>query len=1054
MPSLKSTKSGQAYWRSLDELADSPEFRQHLQTEFPHMAELLERSPSRRQFLKVMGASLALAGLTGCRWPKETIVPYTKNPTNRTPGIPVSYATTYARSGVGTGLLVTSIDGRPIKIEGNREHPFSLGATDAMMQAAILEMYDPDRSQFPHMGEKAVAWDAFLAAFDAVAEAAKSKQGEGLAILSEPNSSPTLDALRVQLKAALPKARWVEYEPLSRDNERAGTALAFGQPMRPVTDLSTADVIVSFDSDFLFLHPAGLRNTREFARRRGAADGTMNRLYVIENNLSLTGSNADHRFASKASEIAAIMAHLVGELAAKGVALPASASAVTAAAAKADPASKPKWLADLAGDLAASKGKSVVLVGPRQPAEAHALAAVLNAALGNAGKTVRYAAEPDAARPSHVDAIAALADDLDKGAIETLLILGGNPAHDAPADLGFGQRIAKAKTSIRLSLFNDETSRLCSWHVPAAHFLETWGDSRAWDGTISLQQPLIDPLYGGRSPIDLVARLLGDKTGSSYELVRNVFKGSPAAAGDFDTAWRKALHTGLVAGTAWPLSAPEPKGDWAGKLEAALKPAAKDAIEVVFAADQKIYDGRYANNGWLQELPDPITKMTWDNGALISPADGKRWGVKRNDRIQLTVGGKSLDIPVCVVPGHAPGSITLNLGWGRKHAGQVAKGAGFDCYALRGRAGFHVATGATVSVSGREYKLVTTQDHHGMASQVTDAEYQSRVPVLVREGTLAKFKKDSKFAAKIGHSLPLVQMFADAQYNGPSWGMAIDLSKCTGCSACVVACQSENNIPVVGKEEVAMGREMHWIRIDRYFKGEPDSPELKVVHQPVACQHCENAPCEQVCPVAATVHDDQGLNLMVYNRCIGTRYCSNNCPYKVRRFNWFYNHHGPKHPRNEAGWAQTKLTSIEKLGHNPDVTVRTRGVMEKCTFCIQRIERARIAARNEQVNPSVFKQGMGADQIADGTVMTACQQACPAEAITFGDLRLSDSAVSKGHKDDRAYALLEELNVRPRNKYLAKLRNPLHDNAAAEEHGHEGHGGEKPAAKDAAPAHG
>ncbi|MFN0136979.1 MAG: TAT-variant-translocated molybdopterin oxidoreductase, partial [Phycisphaerae bacterium] len=711
MPSLTPQKTGQAYWRSLDELANSSEFRKHLETEFPHMAELLERSPSRRQFLKVMGASLALAGLTGCRWPKEAIVPHAKNPPNRTPGIPVSYATTFALSGVGTGLLVTSYDGRPIKIEGNPLHPYSLGATDAMMQAAILETYDPDRSQFPHEGARAVAWNKWDAAIEKLSADLKASQGVGLAILSEPNSSPTLEAARAQMKSALPKAKWFEYEPLSRDNERVGTAMALGQPMRPLLDLSGADVIASFDCDFLFSHPSALRNTREFARRRGASDGTMNRLYVIENNLSLTGTNADERYAMRAGDIAAALGHVAAELIAKGVAIPSIAAAVQ----KLDGAARPKWAAELAGDLLAAKGKSVVLVGPRQPGEAHAMACAINAALGNVGKTVRYLADLEPARPTHVDAIAALADGLDKGEFSTLVILGGNPVHDAPADLGFAQKIGKAKTSVRVGLYRDETSLACGWHVPAAHFLEAWGDQRAWDGTVSIQQPLIEPLYSGKSPIEVVAGLCGDKS-SGYELVRKTFKERFAGTADLETAWNKALHDGVIANSALPTATPAVKSDFASKLDGVLKPAAGSNFEIVFAGDLKMYDGRFVNNGWLQELPDPITKMTWDNAAHISPADARKMGIKRDDRVDISIGGKTLNMPVCVVPGHAPGSITLTVGWGRMQAGVVAKKTGFDVYPLRSRAGFHIAGGATMSSAGRKYKLVTTQDHHGMVS--------------------------------------------------------------------------------------------------------------------------------------------------------------------------------------------------------------------------------------------------------------------------------------------------------------------------------------------------
>lgn len=1041
MPSLSETKPaggpvGKQYWRSLESLADAPEVRRHLEREFPYLYDAAIPSATRRSFLKLMGASLALGGLAGCRWPKENIVEWAKRPTGRQPGKPVFYATTLDVGGAGIGLLVKTYDGRPIKIEGNPDHPASLGGTDALAQAMILEMYDPDRSQTAiHRSggaSKTTTYPEF-AAFAATHFAGlKNQRGAGLAFLCGASSSPTLAEQRDAVLKAYPEAKWYEYEPLSRDNARQGTQIAFNKPMRQQVDFSKADVIVSLDEDFLMTHPAAVRNMREFARRRTSEGGQMNRLYMLEANYSLTGTNADHRFAERVADLPIRLAQLAAELLKQGLQLsPGASSAADKLKGFDAGAMQPPYLASIAKDLLEHKGKSVILCGPRLPAEAHALACALNEALGALGATIGYTEVDDGQRPSHLEAVAALAADASAGKIDTLVILSGNPVYDAPADLDMAAALDKIKNSIHLSLHNDETSQKCTWHVPLAHFLESWGDARAWDGTYSIVQPLIEPLYAGVTAIEFLG-LIRDpaKTApTGYELVRETFKARFAGAGDFESAWRKALHDGLVEKTAWPKNAtPLTRNEWGKVLDALNNPVANkgDAFEVVFTADYKVYDGRFANNAWLQELPDPLTKITWDNAALVSPADAKRLGLRTTnygDKLAITVGGRKIEIAAFVLPGHAKGSITLPLGYGRKAAGKIADESGVNVTALRSKSGFHVATGATVSKLGLSHQLTTTQDHHTIQSDIGSREMEERVPrELIRSATQAEYKENPHFARHEGHALPQLQLFNGADYAKEGvhrWGMAIDLTKCTGCHACVVACQAENNIPVVGREEVDRGREMHWLRIDRYFNGEPDAPQ--VVHQPMPCQHCENAPCEQVCPVAATTHDEDGLNVMVYNRCVGTRYCSNNCPYKVRRFNWFYNHHGPRHPRSNGVMAQTNITPIEMMGHNPDVTVRSRGVMEKCTFCVQRINAAKIAHRNEALTPSLNSPGAA---IPDGEVMPACAQVCPAEAIIFGDLNLKDSKVAKAHAHDRAYPILDEFNTRPRNQYLAKLTNP------------------------------
>ncbi len=1039
MSSINGAPASGRYWRSLEELADSPGFRRFVEAEFPALAEELDYGPTRRQFLKVMGASLALGGLTGCRWPKETIVPATKQPVDRIPGVPVQYATAMELGGAATGLLVTSCDGRPIKIEGNEKHPFSRGKTNAWMQASLLELYDRDRSQSvvrrspAHPGDQQVyrTWNEFEAFAREHFTELRVKGGAGLAVLSETSSSPSLADMKDRFQAAFPQAQWYEYEPLSRDNEVEGARLAFGKPYRTHLHLDKTDVIVSLDSDFLMTHPAAVKYAGDFAARRRADDGTMNRLYVIESGLTVTGSMADHRYPVNAAGVVLMATRLLRELRSAGVSLPAADKLKT------EPTDG--FLAPLARELAAHAGRGLIVAGQRQSPAVHALAHLMNQALGNNGHTVTYTAEPEAPGISVGELRAALV----AGRVETLVLLGGNPVYDAPADLEFAAALAKVKTSIHLSLFDDETSQACTWHLPRAHFLEAWGDARAYDGTVSFVQPLIEPLYGGRTPIEILALLDDDPLRSGHDITRRTFGVAQDGGEERETAWRRALHDGVVPGSQWPeQTAPDVNADWLAPL-AILMPqhaatrlapdgGAEDAFEVAFAPSYSLYDGRFANNAWLQELADPITKLTWDNAALISPSDAEKLGIKKyGDMLKIELAGRSLELPAYIVPGHVVGSITLPLGFGRgSAAGQVADGAGFDTYKLRTTGGMHFTGDAKVTATGRHYELATTQDHHAIDSQVGREETQKRIGVLIREASLSEYKHHPRFAEHVVHLPALKSLWQEKEYTGHKWGMAIDLSACIGCSACVAACQAENNVPVVGKGEVLKGREMHWIRVDRYFKTEARSEDelasrspadIQVVHQPVTCVHCENAPCEQVCPVAATVHDSEGLNVQVYNRCVGTRYCSNNCPFKVRRFNWFYNHHGPYHPRSlksdvfhaPGKLKQVELTDLEKMVNNPNVTVRSRGVMEKCTFCVQRINTVKIKAQNERW-----------DSIPDGLITPACAQACPTDALVFGDLNDPHSRVRKLHDHPRAYEMLAELNIKARTRYLAKLRNP------------------------------
>ncbi|HLE59988.1 MAG TPA: 4Fe-4S dicluster domain-containing protein, partial [Thermoanaerobaculaceae bacterium] len=799
------------------------------------------------------------------------------------------------------------------------------------------------------------------------------------------------------------EAAWYEYEPLSRDTEREGTSLLFGKPYRPQYSFDQADVIVCLDADPLYDHPAGLKHARDFASRRRAEDGTMNRLYSVEPIVSLTGAMADHRVAMASAGIAHVAANIVLELVALGVRFPAEVGALLADLETArGQTPEPVFVAAAAHDLAKSRGKGLVVTGPRQPAQVHLLAHLLNLTLGNVGATVSFTAEPEGARPRHVDAIKALTAAAGEGRVAALVILGGNPAYDAPADVGFGTVLGSVPVSVHLSGYDNETSRLCRWHLPRAHYLETWGDVRAWDGTVSVQQPLIEALYGGRSPIELLALMLDAETTSGHDTVRSTLS-ELAPAVDFEAIWRRTLHDGVLAGSAWPKEQPSLASPWPARpaagtpsLAAVHEQPALESAEVVFCSDARVYDGRFANNAWLQELPDPLTKITWDNGASLSPETAGALGVKHGDVVKLKRDGREIEIAVYVMPGQADNTVGLPLGYGRTAAGRVGNGVGFNGYILRTSDGPSFASRVGIEKTGRSHTLACTHDHYAIDRVGFEARGK-RVGALVREGTLAEYKANPAFARERFEEHASLPLFNPQKYTGEhQWGMSIDLSACIGCNACVVACQAENNTPVVGKEQVVRGREMHWIRVDRYFEGRPGSPGI--AFQPLTCQHCENAPCEEVCPVAATLHSDEGLNEQVYNRCVGTRYCSNNCPYKVRRFNFF-------------NYFQ-RVPEVEKMVFNPEVTVRGRGVMEKCTFCIQRIEAVKIAAGNDR------------RPIRDGEIVPACAQTCPTRAIVFGDLKDPESKVSRLHAHQRSYGILGELDTRPRNRYLARLRNP------------------------------
>jgi len=965
---------GRDYWRSLDELAGNDDFIGYLKAEFPRQAQALEHV-DRRQFMKLMGASLALAGLGACTTqPTEKVVPYVKPPEELVPGEPIYFATAMPLNGSVTGLLVESHVGRPTKIEGNPKHPASLGATDAFTQASILTMYDPDRSQVVRRVDEILSWEAFQTALATALEAQAERGGAGLRLLTETVSSPTLAGQIAALLAKYPGARWHQYEPLSRDNAVGGARLAFGTDVNTIYRFDQADVVVSLDADFLCEGPGHVRYARDFASKRRLVAGAkdMSRLYVAEAAPSNTGAKADERIAVRAADVARIARAIAAGVGAGG-------------AAPAGDAAHGAWVAAVVADLKASGGRGIVIAGEQQPAEVHALAHAINATLGNAGKTVVYTEPVEARVELQRDSLKALVEDMRAGNVELLLILGGNPVYDAPADLDFAGALDKVPLRVHLSLFDDETSALCQWHLPEAYYLESWSDGRAYDGTVSLIQPLIAPLYAGRSAHELLAMLLGQGPQKGYDIVRAHWKKERGESG-FDAFWGRALSDGLVAGSAAAGKAVSARAGLAASLPAAASPAGDGALELVLRPDPTVLDGRFANNGWLQELPKPLSKLTWDNAVQIAPRTAERLGVANGDVVELGLGAARVRGATWITPGLADGTIVATLGYGRSRAGRIGNGYGFDAYKLRTTAAPDQASGLSLKKTGDTYELACTQHHGSLEGRD-----------IVRATDLTHYREHPDFAQHIGHAPTLEQsMFPPFPYEGHSWGMAVDMNACIGCNACVMACVAENNIAVVGKEQVGVGREMQWIRIDRYYSGEPDEPE--VAYQPMFCQHCELAPCEVVCPVNATVHDEEGLNVMVYNRCVGTRYCSNNCPYKVRRFNFY----------RFTNYSDQSL----KLQRNPDVTVRSRGVMEKCTYCVQRINHARIAAKKE--NRSV----------RDGEIVTACQQVCPTDALVFGDINDETSRVAKLKAEGRNYGVLGELNTRPRTTYLAIVRNP------------------------------
>jgi molybdopterin-containing oxidoreductase family iron-sulfur binding subunit len=1030
--------TGKRFWRSLDEWSGTDEFRSLIERHFPSQLEEVLDPVTRRTFLKVMGASLAFAGATGCSpvQPTELIYPYASNPpTGMSPGRALYFATAMPFGGYGTGVLVESNMGRPTKIEGNALHPASLGAADAITQASVLSLYDPDRSQSVMFNGRAGTWDAFLNAMQQERLRHRADGGARLRFLTGPLTSPSIVAqLRTLMTADhYPSAKWYQYAPVSRASHHVASKEALGGAYDTVYDFSKADVVVSLDSNFLVDGPGHLAYARQFTDRRRVSDGKteISRFYAVESSPTLTGANADHRLRVRPSHVEVVaraVAQGAGVAAGQGSGLDAAATA---------------WIASAVKDLQAAKGKSIVVAGDSQSPAVHALALAINQALGNVGTTVKLIPAVEAQPVDHTAQLAELTKEMEAGSVDLLVMIGVNPYYDAPADIGFAAAMeSKVRLRVHLGDTYDETAFMSNWHVNAAHYLESWGDVVAFDGTVSIMQPLIAPLYDGKTPQEVLNALMGQGGRAVYDLVREHWIATVKAAtpAEFDVFWQKALNDGKVtmpaaaapaaapAAAAAPAQAPPPAAPTVNPSLFAQPPvSAGEALEIAFRPDPCLWDGSLANNGWLQELPKPLTKLTWDNAAIMGIRTAERFGLVDGSMVELSLGGRKVSAPTRVLAGHPEGFVTLHLGFGRTRAGSVGNGVGTNAYALRTSNALWNASGLELRATGESYDLAVTE-HHNMISAGAEVpepgslqdhyaggnETVGTGPAIVdgqrgreifKVATMQEFLSDPLVFHGGGHGpadgghgegTPHESMLPPQfEYKNNKWAMTIDTQACIGCNACVIACQSENNIPVVGKAQVLVNREMHWIRIDTYFEGKVEDPAT--YFQPVVCQQCENAPCETVCPVGATVHSEEGLNDMVYNRCVGTRYCSNNCPFKVRRYNFLkYSDQSP----------------LAQLRSNPNVTIRARGVMEKCTYCVQRIWRARIGAEIEN------------RPVRDGEIRTACQQTCPTDAIVFGNANDHESRVAKLKETKLNYTLLDELNVFPRTSYLGRVTNP------------------------------
>ncbi len=993
------------YWKSLNELANNEEYRKFAEREFPEDATELKDGISRRNFLQVMGASVALAGLASCRKPVEKILPHSRQPEFKVTGESNYYATSMPFHGYTTGVLVNSYQGRPIKIEGNDLHPASAGKTNIHAQAEILSMYDQERSRYVRNNDEQSSWEDFVD----FCEEHFADTDRRIAFISEANHGPTYNRLKDEAQNRFTNADWVTFEPYGEENVLAGHEQALGQKLRRSNRFDRANVVVSLEDDFMNVADNNVQNIQRFseARKIDSVEDELNRLYVVESNYSLTGSNADNRYRLKTTKLKSFTFAL-------GARLSQDVSGLDAFSGYSDDSIDSDWIEELAAELLDNRGSSILTAGSEHPPEVHAAVAAINVALDNAGETVEYISVPTVDEGDQNKRYREVVQAMQNGEYDTVVLIGTNPSFNSYGDLDFNEALDQVDTSIHLGLHNDETGSRCNWHVNRAHFLETWGDGRSWEGQLSVIQPLIQPLFDGKSEVEFLAAVVHGEDEKGVDLVKESW--DDVLTEDFDNQWDTVLHDGLLEDTSYDLASVSLAGNFADEISQALSdaPASSDSeIEFVLRPDPKIVDGRYANNGWLMELPDQMTKITWDNVALLSPQtardigipDSRAFGQTAVPMLTIETDEGSVDLPAWVIPGHADNSITTYTGYGRE-IGKVAAGVGVNTFAVRSSEKPLVHSSVSVSASGEEYEIASTQDHHSMEGRP-----------LVMEAPVAEYRQNPTFAddeagiyegeidPETGKPINLYDVDHFPEHE-PQWGMTIDLNSCIGCGVCTIACQAENNIPVIGKREVRRGREMHWIRTDRYFSGDEDG-NPKVMHQPVPCMQCEQAPCEQVCPVVATTHSDDGLNQMTYNRCIGTRYCANNCPFKVRRFNFF------NYAREFL--AEGDDPEIIQMAMNPDVTVRFRGVMEKCTYCVQRISRAKIETKNktgDSIKPP------------DGSVVTACQQACPANAIEFGDLTDDQSKISQSKVKDRHYNLLEYLNIRPRTSYLAKIRNP------------------------------
>ncbi|MBV8737529.1 MAG: TAT-variant-translocated molybdopterin oxidoreductase [Alphaproteobacteria bacterium] len=960
------------YWRSLEELAESPGFAEIVEREAPRFRGMLGPL-DRRNFMRLMAAAMALSGLSDCGPEPDPrqLLPYIQQPPGIVPGHANFYATATTREGYATGVLVAHLMARPVKVEGNPAHPASLGAASAIMQASILELYDPRRTQ-TILGQGQIdSWEHLITALFERREQLLPHRGAGLRLLTGTVTSPSLSAQIKALQQQFPEMRWHQWEPINRDNEHIAIQRSFGRPLDKIYNLDNADIVFAVESDLISSVPGWLAYARQFAahRRPDETGGKMSRIYAIESTPTLIGAKADHRLPLSPTELVATMRYL------------AAATGAGPSDWKQVQVREAAWLDAAAQDLLQHHGRVLVHAGREQPVEIHLIADAINGALGAFGTTIRTI-EPVAASPVLMrQSLEELVSDMAAGRVDTLMMLDTNPVYNAPANLDFATALKRVPMSVSLSLYADETAVASTWMVPAAQEYEAWGDARAFDGTITIQQPQVRRLYEGHSPHELLAVLQGNTLPIDYELVRTFWQGEAhqRGIGDFERFWHESLRIGIVESSAAPPAAATPAAGVLTSLPARVE-LPQPGIPLIFRPDLLVWDGRYTNNPWLLEMPRPFTRLTWDNAALIAPATAKRLNLDTGDVLEITYRGRQVRAPVFVLPGQAPECITLPLGFGHQ-AGALGAGIGFDAYHLRISEEMWTAAGATLSRTGETFSLATTQGHDRVAGRD-----------LIREGTLTEFRENPGF---LQHHQPDESLYPPYKYPRYAWAMAIDLNSCIGCQACAVACQAENNVPVVGKDMVLQNREMHWLRIDRYYSGPAENPGI--AFEPVPCMHCEDAPCEVVCPVHATVHDHEGINLMVYNRCVGTRFCSNNCPYKVRRFNFY-------------GFAYQEDRPAESW--NPQVTVRNRGVMEKCTYCIQRVRTAQIEADKQNI------------LVPDGAVMTACQQSCPTQAIIFGNRNDPESAVVRRKSSPLDYVLLDELNTRPRTSYTALIRNP------------------------------